>query len=230
MRNALPVAKSLYAVVGDSLMRGVDDSGGQLLDVPESLRAQQHRGCARVHAANRRAGGVRGILRAQRPAMRPRHGRHALCRPARMLPYVTEARRAMWSASARSKCCPRFSSCRIATADPARQEAGRARSRHAAQLYGLRRRVRRFLVPLPTASRRTAMRVLSRGSRAARCPTAGVAALGRGAHRGSCAGRVPGSVRFRRDGRRRGLDLQAVAGPLAAPVKWSRAIRWSASK
>lgn len=40
MRNALPYAKSLYAVVGDSLIRGVDD-GGQLLEVAESLRAQR---------------------------------------------------------------------------------------------------------------------------------------------------------------------------------------------
>jgi len=40
MRNALPYAKSLYAVVGESLVRGVDDSG-QFLDVPESLRAQR---------------------------------------------------------------------------------------------------------------------------------------------------------------------------------------------
>lgn len=37
---ALPYAKSLYAVVGDSLVRGLDDSG-RPLEVPESLRAQR---------------------------------------------------------------------------------------------------------------------------------------------------------------------------------------------
>jgi polysaccharide biosynthesis protein PelA len=40
MQNAAPVAKSLYAVVGDSLVRGIDDSG-QFIDVNDATRAQR---------------------------------------------------------------------------------------------------------------------------------------------------------------------------------------------
>jgi polysaccharide biosynthesis protein PelA len=40
MQNALPVASLLYAVVGESLTRGVDQNG-QLVDVPANTRAQR---------------------------------------------------------------------------------------------------------------------------------------------------------------------------------------------
>jgi len=40
LQAALPVAQSLYAVVGDSLVRGLDDNG-QLVEVPQAARAQR---------------------------------------------------------------------------------------------------------------------------------------------------------------------------------------------
>jgi hypothetical protein len=90
MRNALPVAKSLYAVVGDSLVRGLDDSG-QLVDIAESLRAQR---IADARAFTQQSGvpvvSVEYCARNDRQCARETAARVV---SAGMLPYVTSKAR-----------------------------------------------------------------------------------------------------------------------------------------
>ncbi|TDY26039.1 hypothetical protein B0G81_6539 [Paraburkholderia sp. BL6665CI2N2] len=90
MRNALPVAKSLYAVVGDSLVRGINDSG-QLLEVSEALRAQR---IADARAFTQQSGvpvvSVEYCARNDRQCARDTAARVV---SAGMLPYVTSTAR-----------------------------------------------------------------------------------------------------------------------------------------